>query len=109
MVLPDQNGYGSVVGVAAAIGGGLEERPRHSRIFRIAMGGWIAQSTRMRPPNFVRIHNAIRIQYALNLVHDLDRSWIERFRQQSFLFQSDSMFSGKSAAEFKRTPLSMFT
>ena len=32
------------------MGGGLEGRPRQSRIFRIASGGWIALITLMRPP-----------------------------------------------------------
>jgi len=34
---------------APAMGGGLEGRPRQSRIFRIASGGWIAHRIRIRP------------------------------------------------------------
>jgi hypothetical protein len=36
---------------AAAIGGGLEGRPRQSRILRIASGGWIAARILMRAPH----------------------------------------------------------
>ena len=37
-------------GSARAIGGALEGRPRHSRIFLIASGEWIAAKILMRPP-----------------------------------------------------------
>jgi len=36
---------------AAAIGGGLEGRPRQSRILRIASGGWIAARILVRAPH----------------------------------------------------------
>ena len=38
-----------------ATGGGLEGRPRQSRILRMASGGWIAQRILMRPPQ--RVHS----------------------------------------------------
>jgi hypothetical protein len=38
----------SIPGSGDAIGGGRDGRPRQSRIFRIASGGWIAASILMR-------------------------------------------------------------
>ena len=37
-------------GTAEAIGGGLEGRPRHPRIFLIASEEWIAANILIRPP-----------------------------------------------------------
>ena len=47
----DDTGSGdSGSGRAGAVGGARDGRPRHSRMARVATGGWIAARIRMRPP-----------------------------------------------------------
>ena len=77
LVCPAQKKLSSSIsrsGIARAIGGGREGRPRQSSILRMASGGWIAARILMRPPHRGHSKTSIERTRRINSAHDPDRA-----------------------------------